>query len=216
MHSCDDMILMCIWEGEKVNCDEIFTIHKTDNGFCCSFNVLKESEQFMNVKEKTNSSFTEDDMEDFHDDYSDDQDNVDYFWASSESFHGCGGLLTEEEGWISSPSKADDVLQCEWIIRAPVNMRIHLMFTHFHLESDKGFKCSDYVSIYDGGSTNTELFPLLGRYCGFILPPDHFSTGNQLLIQYHAESSLDHEGFDIAYRIQENFTEAELNHVLDR
>ena len=56
----------------------------------------------------------------------------------------------------------------------------------------------DYVSIYNGGSSN---FPLLGRYCGHILPPMHISTGNQILVRYRSENSFDNEGFMANYQM---------------
>ena len=196
MHSCEDMLLLCLWKGKQVSCNDYFTIHKTDNGFCCAFNALKASEQFVNGT-AINNTFTKNDMEEFYDEYSDDEDNVDYFWGSSESFHGCGGLMTENDGIFSSP-QTNEVIQCEWIIRAPSNMRIQLQFLRFGMRSHEGFKCSDYLSVYDGGFVK---FPLLGRYCGYILPPDHFSTGNQLLIRLRSENSINDEGFAASYRM---------------
>ena len=196
MHSCEDMFLMCIWKGKQVNCTDVFVIHKTDNGFCCSFNALKASEMFK-MAEDINSGMTKDDITQFYDDYSDDEDNVDYFWSSSESFYGCGGVLTEDIGSISSP-KTNDLLQCEWIIRAPAGMRINLNFQQFGLNNYIEYKCLDYVSVYDGGST---MFPLLGRYCGHISPPSHISTGNQILIRYKSINSLSNIGFIASYQM---------------
>ena len=211
MHTCEDMLLMCLWKGKKVNCSDIFSIHKTDEGFCCSFNALKITDQFMNADE-ISTSYNKDDMDEFYDEYSDDEDNIDYFWGSVESFHGCGGLLTENVGQFTSPSKEKGILQCEWIIRAPSDMRIQLKFLSFRLDNGKDYKCSDYVSVYDGGFVK---FPLLGRYCGFILPPNHFSSGNQLLIRYHAKSSLDEKGFTVAYNMMslDEFAEVNMNSV---
>ena len=196
MHNCNDMLLMCIWKGEEVDCNDIFSIQKTDNGFCCSFNALKPSEQFLNFEEDE-EAIIEEEMVDFYDDYSDNPDNFDYFWGSTESFHGCGGILTEHVGYFSSPQEKE-ILQCEWLIRAPVGKKIRLNFLSFDLENYEDYKCLDFVSIYDGGSTK---FPLLARYCGFISPPEHISTGNQLLIRFKSEKSLAHEGFSVKYEI---------------
>ena len=196
MHSCEDMLLLCLWKGEQVSCNDFFSIHKTDNGFCCAFNALKASEQFVNGA-AINNNFTKNETDEFYDEYSDDEDNVDYFWGSSESFFGCGGLLTEKNGSFSSP-QINDVIQCEWIIRAPSNMRIKLKFQQFGMKSHDGFKCSDYLSLYDGGYVK---FPLLGRYCGYILPPDHLSTGNQLLVRFRSENSINEEGFQASYQM---------------
>ena len=77
-------------------------------------------------------------------------------------------------------------------------MRIKLKFQQFGMKSHDGFKCSDYLSVYDGGFLK---FPLLGRYCGYILPPDHFSTGNQLLVRLRSEHSIDNKGFVASYQM---------------
>ena len=54
MHTCEDMFLMCLWKGKQVNCNDIFAIHKTDNGFCCSFNALNISEMFQTSEDINN------------------------------------------------------------------------------------------------------------------------------------------------------------------
>ena len=187
---------MCLWKGRQVNCSEIFHIRKTDNGFCCSFNALKTSVLYTNTTDM-DKTLKKDDMTEFYDDYSNDDDNVDYFWSSSESTYGCGGVLTEESGHFASP-KSKELLQCEWIIRSPALNRIVLNFQQFGVKSYGNYKCLDYVAIYDGGSPK---FPLLGRYCGSIKPPDHFSTGNQILIRYKSENSLSDIGFTVNYQM---------------
>jgi hypothetical protein len=32
------MLIKCKWRGEVTACNDLFTMHKTDAGFCCSFN----------------------------------------------------------------------------------------------------------------------------------------------------------------------------------
>ena len=75
MHNCEDMFLLCIWIGKQLNCSEIFHIRKTDNGFCCSFNTLKTSEMFITANE-INETLSKEDMADFYDEYSDNEDNI--------------------------------------------------------------------------------------------------------------------------------------------
>ena len=53
------------------------------------------------------------------------------------------------------------------------------------------------MSIRDGGSTDS---PLIGRYCGNVLPTGHLSRGNQLLIRFKSDHSISHEGFRASYR----------------
>ena len=203
MHNCEDMFLLCLWKGKKVNCSEIFHIRKTDNGFCCSFNSLETSELYRNAT-ILNQTLTKNDMENFYDDYySNDEDRMDYFWSSSESFYGCGGIITESNGSVSSPENVE-LLQCEWVIRSEPWNQIHLHFQRFGIKNHVDYKCLDYVAIYDGGSPK---FPLLGRYCGNIIPPDQFSTGNQLLIRYRSEHSSTHNGFIVNYQMFPNGSE---------
>ena len=45
MHTCSKMILACVWQGKMVSCTELFSVRRTDDGFCCSFNTLRMSEQ---------------------------------------------------------------------------------------------------------------------------------------------------------------------------
>ena len=45
MPDCSSYLLKCWWQGHPVdNCTDIFQIRKTNDGFCCSFNALKQSE----------------------------------------------------------------------------------------------------------------------------------------------------------------------------
>ena len=45
MQTCHEMILECYWFGFQRDCGDLFDVRPTDNGFCCSFNTLKMSEQ---------------------------------------------------------------------------------------------------------------------------------------------------------------------------
>ena len=44
MPNCTDFIKECHWQGSKEDCSSIFELRKTDDGFCCSFNALRQSE----------------------------------------------------------------------------------------------------------------------------------------------------------------------------
>ncbi len=44
MPACSDFILGCWWQGQVQDCSKIFQVRKTNDGFCCSFNALKQSE----------------------------------------------------------------------------------------------------------------------------------------------------------------------------
>ena len=53
------------------------------------------------------------------------------------------------------------------------------------------------MSLRDGGSTES---PLIGRYCGVVLPSSHLSRGNQLLIRFKTDHSVGHDGFRASYK----------------
>ncbi|XP_069684681.1 sodium channel protein Nach-like [Periplaneta americana] len=36
--TCSSMLIKCKWRGQVTPCSELFSMHKTDAGFCCSFN----------------------------------------------------------------------------------------------------------------------------------------------------------------------------------
>ncbi|PSN58038.1 hypothetical protein C0J52_02048 [Blattella germanica] len=37
---CSSMLIKCKWRGKRTSCDSLFTMSKTDAGFCCSFNYF--------------------------------------------------------------------------------------------------------------------------------------------------------------------------------
>lgn len=47
---CSDMLLKCFFNGQQQNCSEIFSFEKTQDGYCCTFNYLRQDdEDFENV-----------------------------------------------------------------------------------------------------------------------------------------------------------------------
>ena len=42
--SCSDLLPKCFWHGKLQNCSKIFQLRKTNDGFCCTFNALRLSE----------------------------------------------------------------------------------------------------------------------------------------------------------------------------
>lgn len=39
-HSCEELVLRCVWEGNPIDCKKIFNQFITDYGFCCKFNSI--------------------------------------------------------------------------------------------------------------------------------------------------------------------------------
>lgn len=68
-------------------------------------------------------------------------------------------------------------------------------FNTFHLEASSA--CNfDYVAVYDGQNT---LAPLLGRFCGAVIPPDLRSSTNHLFLVFVTDSSVDGVGWRATY-----------------
>lgn len=69
-------------------------------------------------------------------------------------------------------------------------------FNSFHLEASS--TCAfDYVAVYDGPNT---LAPLLGRFCGSVLPPTLKSLTNQMFLVFKTDASVAAEGWRATYR----------------
>ncbi|CRL08251.1 CLUMA_CG020926, isoform A [Clunio marinus] len=43
MYPCSTLLYRCRWEGKFIDCEKLFSISETYQGFCCSFNILKTS-----------------------------------------------------------------------------------------------------------------------------------------------------------------------------
>ena len=89
---------------------------------------------------------------------------------------------------------------CSWIIIAPSDKLVKLVFTEFALGSCQ-FDCSSgncsYVELYDGSSANSSS---LGRFCSGSTPKEVLSNGNQMFVNFHSDSSLG-PGFEAQYSL---------------
>jgi len=84
-----------------------------------------------------------------------------------------------------------------WIISAPHNMKIELIFVKFHLEFQS--HCTkDYVGVYDGGSNAPGTG--LGTYCGKKSNLHMNSTGSKLYIEFVSDFEVAAPGFRASYR----------------
>ena len=54
--TCDQMVLRCNFEGNVRDCREIFTPTITDEGQCCSFNIMPEPLMFRTQVVKVGTS----------------------------------------------------------------------------------------------------------------------------------------------------------------
>ncbi|XP_078382508.1 uncharacterized protein LOC144665195 isoform X2 [Oculina patagonica] len=80
-------------------------------------------------------------------------------------------------------------MNCQWIISS--NTMMELAFFSFKTST------SDYVTVYDGGSTSS---PLIGRYNRYSLPAPIISSSNKLYMTFVSDGSGYNSGFRARYR----------------
>ncbi|KAM9301714.1 embryonic protein UVS.2-like [Gastrophryne carolinensis] len=115
----------------------------------------------------------------------------------------CGSVLTNPVGTFSTPnypSLYPSNMDCTWSISAPLGFVVSLNMTDFNVEP-KSTCIFDYVLAYDGAKTTS---PLIGRYCGKTSLPSFTSTGNNLLVQFHSDDSVQLKGFLAKYAFDDD------------
>ena len=59
------------------------------------------------------------------------------------------------------------------------------------------FFSHDSLTIYDGGSITS---PMMGKYCGGLIPPSHISSGKKILVCFETDNYNGNEnGFKMEY-----------------
>lgn len=115
----------------------------------------------------------------------------------------CGGLRNDSTGQITSPSFPDLYpisTRCVWEIRAPLNHRITLNFTHFDLEGIRTQECDyDYVEIWSRGSGGKSVKN--GIYCGLNQAFSVTSIANSMRVEFVSDNSIQKSGFEAKYFI---------------
>ena len=111
----------------------------------------------------------------------------------------CGGIITDTNGVISAAPKTTGGYhhneKCTWLIRFPVGQRVSIQFTSFRLEYTAGCQY-DYLEVRDGDGIGS---PIVGRFCGSIVPPPFISTGNTLNVTFVTDYSISFDGFSMRY-----------------
>ena len=97
----------------------------------------------------------------------------------------CGGNLTTQNGFLASPGYPENYpneADCIYTISQPPGTIIHLKFHSFKIEhSSECRECScDFLEIRDGGY---DTRPVLGKLCGYEIPPYVQSTQNQVWLK---------------------------------
>ncbi|KAK2886327.1 cubilin [Channa argus] len=111
----------------------------------------------------------------------------------------CGGLFNSTMGTVSSPTLSmtnyHHNINCTYHIMVTANRVVDLKFNTFHLEASSGCRY-DYVAVYDGQDT---FAPLLGQFCGSVVPPNLRSSTNHLFIVFKTDASVDGIGWRATY-----------------
>uniref|UniRef100_A0A3P8SX64 Cubilin n=1 Tax=Amphiprion percula TaxID=161767 RepID=A0A3P8SX64_AMPPE len=111
----------------------------------------------------------------------------------------CGGYFNSAAGTVSSPALSivnyHHNINCTYHIVTEANTVVDLKFNTFSLETSSSCRY-DYVAVYDGQDT---LAPLLGRFCGPVLPPDLRSTTNQMFIVFRTDGTVNEIGWRATY-----------------
>ncbi|XP_038652379.1 cubilin [Scyliorhinus canicula] len=109
----------------------------------------------------------------------------------------CGGTLNGN-GIIKSPYYPNSYphnKSCEWIINQSEGQVVTLNFISLDIED--ATNCShDYLEVQDGSVVDS---PLIGKYCGTIIPPIVRSTQSSMFIKFKTDSNISKPGFQAAY-----------------
>ena len=120
--------------------------------------------------------------------------------------HGCGGRLTKPTGVISSPgypSVYPNSIVCVWHVDQALGTGIQLNITDFYLESSSGGESCQYDALTVwGGEDRTS--PRLTQLCNRRVSSTVVTAlGNQMLIEFRSDSSVQGKGFTATYTTNE-------------
>lgn len=114
---------------------------------------------------------------------------------------GCGGILTQPQGIITSPLHPETYphgITCRWVVRAGPGKVVRLQWLTFALEPQPPACRFDSLSVFDNG-TFPNSGSLIGRYCGTALPPMVTTTGDTMTVLFQSDSSVAAAGFTASY-----------------
>ncbi|XP_015810319.3 cubilin [Nothobranchius furzeri] len=111
----------------------------------------------------------------------------------------CGGVFNSTAGTVSSPGLSmtnyHHNINCTYHLIVRENRVMDLKFNTFHLEASSSC-LFDYVAVFDGQNT---LAPLLGKFCGTVLPPNLRSSTNHLFLVFRTDASVNGIGWRATY-----------------
>lgn len=113
----------------------------------------------------------------------------------------CGGKLEGSQGTFTSPNYPEfypSDSDCTWKITVPAKSKIELSIDNIALEP--GF---DYVDVYDGPTLTSKF---LKRLHGVRRPNPLLSSGNQMVVRFVSDESVQNVGFSARYKAGELFS----------
>ncbi|KAI0236767.1 Cubilin [Lamellibrachia satsuma] len=118
---------------------------------------------------------------------------------------GCGGkpakLVGSKGTFGINQTQYDNYLSCSWSIQVDTTKIIRLEFASFDVQFSFDVRnnttCNhDMVKVYDGANSSS---PLLGIFCGSMVPGDVISGSSSLFVTFESDRSVTGSGFDIEY-----------------
>ncbi|XP_063296890.1 CUB domain-containing protein 2-like [Pelobates fuscus] len=110
-----------------------------------------------------------------------------------------GETLNKERRTVNSPfygTAYPNNVDIEWSIKPPAShFRVFLDFLDFQLQDCPGCSC-DSLTVIDG---NKPTSPILGTFCGFVLPPSFASFGHVMTLKFHSDNQTSYNGFLASY-----------------
>ncbi|XP_075408563.1 cubilin [Tenrec ecaudatus] len=95
-------------------------------------------------------------------------------------------------GW---PAEYNNELDCTVTLAAPRNHSISLFFHSFGIEASSG--CThDFLEVRNGPDSS---YPLLGKYCGNLLPNPVFTQSNELYLRFKSNNAISARGYEIVW-----------------
>ncbi|CAK9795155.1 Cubn [Anthophora quadrimaculata] len=134
----------------------------------------------------------------FHSDTSINREGFIATYIFIDATKACGGHFIKKNGVIRSPNYPEYYpgrKECVWIIEAANRHKVILNVKKFELENHPTCR-HDYVEIRNGGY---ETSPLIGKFCGTVIPTEIISQTNQLYLKFVSDPTVSHAGFDMEW-----------------
>ncbi|CAI6368736.1 unnamed protein product [Macrosiphum euphorbiae] len=114
----------------------------------------------------------------------------------------CGGVMNGQKITITStnyPKNYGQNLKCAWYLKLPEGNNVDVRFNDIDLDSSCD---NNYIMLHDGPSPES---PVLGKYCGNILPENLVATSNELWVVFSSENGKSNmKGFNLTLESRQN------------